>query len=114
MKLAMLKSHVIRNTMERSNDVFWIIHDDHYKVDELDEKDLWLLKPANANRYHWVTIKVVGTPSIFYIFEAIVNVDITIKKLRGKQNPKFVLSRSHSNLNGNMITQSPNQIFLRV
>lgn len=64
--------------MEQSNIVSWITASDHYKADELARRGLQLVKSTNTNRYHWLAVKAVGTPSILNTAEFIVNIDIMV------------------------------------
>ena len=64
--------------MGMSNVVPWIRPDDHFKVDELTHKGNRLIEPYNANRYHWVSTEVVGTPSIMDTVATITNVSFLV------------------------------------
>lgn len=74
-----LKLHVILECQEKSNVVSWIRSRDRYKAEELVCNRLWLVKLANANRYHWVSTEVVGTPSILNTIEATTDVNIRVR-----------------------------------
>lgn len=63
----------------KSNNVSLIRPDDHFKVDELARKGISLFKLDNDDKYCWVAIQVIWTPSTLNIVTTITNVDIMVE-----------------------------------
>lgn len=56
----------------------WTSPGDHLKDDEQVRRGLRLIESDNANKYHWMAAKVLGTPSTMNTTKAITNVDIIV------------------------------------
>lgn len=56
----------------------WVSLGDHHRADVLIRRGLRLIKSDNATIYHWMTSKIVGTPYVLNIMNAVTQANITI------------------------------------
>lgn len=58
--------------------VSWVNHGDHHRDNVLARKGLQLIESVNANRYHCVVVKTVGTFSILNIVEVVTQANFMV------------------------------------